>query len=117
MILTAASISVLQSCPRRLLLEADYEVIRWRPKLLMDAMLRKGILEISQGANASSIAASAKADFLQSAANPGLDLSRGSDPYRVALDWCAMLDTILRAAPRMGFPALTKSSQIGRAHV
>ena len=97
MILSAQSLSHLQSCPRLFLLESDWIVLRIRPKLLFDACLRKGLLDLSNGADAAALAASLKADFLQVAANPGLDLPHGADSYRIAKDWCAMIDTTLRA--------------------
>lgn len=109
MILDAAVLSSLQSCPRKFLLEADWEVLHWRAKTLFDACLRKGIINISNGAHPHAAADDAKAEFVQVAANPGLDLPRGSDSYKIAKDWCAMLDTVLRAAARWGLPKLSDS--------
>jgi hypothetical protein len=102
----ARTLTTLQSCPRRFLLESDYEVLRWRPKALLDACLRKGIVAISNGDAVVEVAESAKAAFLQVAANPGLDVAYGANPYVIARDYCAMIDTILRAASAWGLPKL-----------
>jgi hypothetical protein len=108
----ARSLTTLQSCPRRFLLESDYEVLRWRPKSLLDACLRKGILAISNGGEAAPIAESLKAEFLQVAANPGIEVAYGANPYVIAKDCCAMLDTILRAAAGWGLPRLGDASPV-----
>jgi len=109
MILDAKLLSDLQACPRRFLLNTNYEVLHWRPKLLLDACLRVGIQRISNGQDVAVVASDAKAQFLQTAANPGLDAPRGTDTYKLAKDYCALLETILLAAPRWSLPALTDS--------
>jgi hypothetical protein len=109
MILSASSIIDLQACARRPVLSADWEILKFRPKRLLDACLRQGIMRITQGEDAAAVAAAMRAEFVQAAANPGMDTRRGDDPYRIAMDLCAMLETILRAAARMGLPALTES--------
>ena len=98
MILDARTLTTLQSCPRRFLLEADYEVLRWRPKALLDACLRRGIAAISNGADAGATTSMMKVEFMQVAANPGIEVAYGANPYVIAKDYCAMLDTVLRAA-------------------
>jgi hypothetical protein len=109
MIISPSSLTSLQSCPRRFLLESDYSPIRIRPKALFDKVLRTALLALSNGAIAKDAAADARATFLEAAANPGMDLPRGLDSYKIALDWCAMLDTIVRAAAGWGMPALSPS--------
>lgn len=106
MILTATSISDLQSCPRKTLLSTDWEILHLRPKQLLDATLRKGILAISQGNDPGGVAKAMRAEFLQAAANPGMTTPPGTDSYKLAMDLVAMLETILRAAGRMGLPRL-----------
>lgn len=112
MVLDARQLTTLQNCPRRLLLEADWEVLRWRPKSLFDALLRKGIIAISNGAAVRETAQSAKADYLQLAAQPGLDLPQGSNPYVIARDYCAMLDTVLHAAAKMNVSKLSPAREV-----
>jgi len=112
MILTAASLTDLQSCSRKTLLSADWEIIHLRPKQLLDGVLRKGILAISQGGDAAEVVKGARAEFLQAAANPGMVTPPGVDSYKLAMDLCALLDTILRAAGRMGLPRLDEHPEI-----
>lgn len=114
----AARLTEYQTCRRRALLNADWRVLRWRPRTLFLACLRHAILKLSAALGKAPLAASAeasvarvcadaKAEFLQAAANPGLEMPKGSDPWTAAKDWCAMLDTIPRAlALRQGIPAL-----------
>jgi hypothetical protein len=109
MILDAKLLSDLQSCPRKLLLSTDYEVLRWRAKSLLDACLRIGIQRITNGTDPAAAATDARATFLQSAANPGLDAPAGMDTYKLAKDYCAMLETILRATTKWSLPALSDS--------
>jgi hypothetical protein len=94
----AATIAEYQSCRRRFVLSHDYRPIKWRPKSLFDACLRAGIQMLSTGADAASVATDATSRFMQTAANPGMDM-RGN-PYIVAKDYCAMLETVLRAIER-----------------
>src|SRR5208282_2701036 len=103
--LDALSIGTYQSCRRRLLLEADYRVVRVRPKLLFDELLRGGVEALAGGADPVQVAASATARFMEQAADPGLDIPLG-DPYRIVRDWCAMLDTVLRSVARGPLPVL-----------
>jgi len=94
--LDAHSLSAWQSCRRRYALESEWRAVRYRPKLLFDMLLRRAIFLLSSAkGDAATLAADAKATFLQSAANPGLDLAPGVDPYRLAKSWCGMFDTLL----------------------
>jgi len=112
MILDAASLTVLQACPRRFLLESDWIALRWRAKSLFDACLRIHIPAITNGTGADRAAADAKMRFLQAAANPGLDLPYGSDSYKIAKDYAVMLDTVLRAATKWNLPKLKDSPAV-----
>lgn len=112
MIFDAKRLTDLQSCPRKLLLHTDYEVLRWRAHSLLDACLRIGIQRITNGMDPAAVATEAKGLFLQTAANPGLDAPYGADTYKLAKDSCAMLDTILRAAARWALPALVDSPTV-----
>lgn len=111
MILDAHAITIYQSCPRRYLLSLDYEPLQWRPRELLNACLREGVLAISQGKDAGIVAELSSTRFLQEAANPGLDLPRGTNTYVVAKDYAAMLSTILRATqPIAHLPVLSPST-------
>jgi len=98
--LDASDITIYQSCPRRWLLDQSWRVLRWRAKVLFDSCLRQAIFAISSGAAAESVEQAARTRFLTQAANPGLDVAEGSDPWRIAQDYCAMLSTITTALSR-----------------
>ncbi len=93
-VLDPTDISNFQACKRRYVLGRGWHPPRWRPKALFDSCLRQGIEAISGGVPAADAAKDARAKFLEMAASPGLDVT--NDPYTVARDWCAMLDTVLR---------------------
>lgn len=112
MILSASTLTDLQSCPRKPLLSADWEILHLRPKQLLDGAIRKGILAISQGGDAAEVAKLMRAEFLQAAANPGMATSPGTDSYKLAMDLCAMIETILRASARVGLPKLSESKKV-----
>lgn len=91
----ARIISEHQSCRRKTLLGHDYRLRRWRTKSLFDACLRRAIFTLSSGADPISVSSDAQAQFMQTAADPGLDLPAGANPYKIAKDHCAMLSTII----------------------
>ena len=100
LLLDAHSMTVWQACRRRYELETGYRPVRWRPKSRFDALLRRAIFLLSSGADHATLASDAKTTFLQSAANPGLDLPSGANPYLLARSWCGMFDTVLAAIAR-----------------
>jgi hypothetical protein len=94
--LDAHSLATWQSCRRRYVLESSWRPLRWRPKDLWTALLRRAIFALSNAAaDWQTLAADAKSAFLQSAADPGLDIKPGVDPYRLAKSWTGMFDTVL----------------------
>src|SRR5437879_2787633 len=99
----AASITDLQSCQRRFLLSREFRPLRWRPKLLFDACLRQAAYEASYHTPLDKMQANAKSQFLQSAANPGLDVI--GSPYLIAKEWVALLDVLVCSLPRIGVPS------------
>src|SRR5271165_259581 len=94
--LDAHSMTVWQSCRRRYELESTYRPILWRPKPLFDALLRRAVFALSNGADLAETAADACEQFLSTAANPGLDLTPGANPYTIARSWSGMLGVVLR---------------------
>jgi len=94
--LDARALTDWQTCRRRYLLNTDYRPVRWRAKSLFDACLRRAIVQLSTGRDPAEAATEARAEFMQAASNPGLDIV-GVSPYAVAKEWCVMFDTILRA--------------------
>jgi hypothetical protein len=100
-VLDARSIGDYQSCRRKFLLDHDYRKIRHRPKDLFDACLRMAITHLSRkGGDGAVLGGEAAGWFMSAAANPGLDILTGN-PYEIAKDYCAMLETVLRSLARM----------------
>ena len=97
--LDATLLTTYQSCRRKFILNSQWRSLRWRPKALFDACLRRAIVQISSGADPVAMATEAKAAFMQTAAEPGLDVL--GNPFVIARDWCVMLDTILRAIGKL----------------
>ena len=102
--INAAALMEWQSCKRKLLLH-DWKRSRWRPKVLFDSCLRKGIVQLSNGVPAEQVASDARSQFLLIAADPGLDII--GDPWRESKDWCAMLEVMLRWLGTQTLPKLS----------
>ena len=99
MLLSAELLTTFQRCKRRYALEREWKVNRWRPRDLYQALLREAVFAISNGADATATANEACTRFLETAAKPGLDIL--TDPYTIARDWCAILQTSLEAISRL----------------
>lgn len=106
MILSGTLIADHQSCVRRTPLSARWRVLRWRPKSLFDACLRRAIVSLSHADDPIKVAALAVETFMQAAANPGLDLI-GQNPYELARDWCVMLEILIRILSKTVLLSLT----------
>jgi hypothetical protein len=104
-IVDARLIDTVQTCQRRVLLEADYRVSKWRPKSLADAILRRAVLRLSSGDDPVIVADAAKASYLEVAASPGIEVRYGQSPYPIAKEYCALLDSVIRSIART--PLLT----------
>src|SRR5580765_3357670 len=101
----AASLTDKQTCVRRFILNSEYKLARWRPKLLFDVLLRRGILELTKQKDVAEVAADAKAVFLQRATDPGLDII-GKDPYQASKGWTSLLESVLHGVSRTVLPVL-----------
>jgi len=110
--LSASAVADWQACPRRYLLARDWQVLRWRPRALFERGLRRAVLAISNGQAVERAIAEAKAAFFDIAASPGLDIPPGGDPYRLARDWCAMYETILRVVADRGLDRLHAPAEV-----
>lgn len=97
----AASLTYYQACRRRFLLDVEFRVLRWRPRHLFTAILREAVVRLSSGENIAMVIADARERYLQTAASPGLDIAPGANPYLIAKDYCAMLETVLRTLARL----------------
>src|SRR5882724_8561461 len=101
----ASSLTDSQSCTRKLILGSKWRLSRWRPKSLFDTLLRRGIFALTMKDDVATVAATAKAKFLEIAADPGLDLI-GKDPYQAAKGWISLLDSVLHGLARTELPVL-----------
>lgn len=112
--LTASRLHEWQSCRRRFLLNTHYQVLAWRPKSLLDLLLRRGIFALSTAPHdpksLDSLISGLKADYMQAAASPGLECSRA--PFQTAKDYCITLETILRSVARLTLLTVTDPAPI-----
>jgi len=99
--LDAASIDAYQRCRRRHVLAADWRYARWRPRSLFASCLRHAAAALAAGTPSDAVATDAVTEFMTAAADPGLDVL-GVDPYRVARDWTAMLETVVLTLGMVG---------------
>jgi len=99
-IVSAADIVTFQACRRRYLYSRKWRALRWLPKLLLDACLRQGIIDLGQGKPLADVISSATTRFYGAASSPGLDLPPGIDPYKLAIDHIACLETLLTTLSR-----------------
>ena len=106
-LIDAAMLTEFQACRRRYLLSRKWRPLRWKAKLLFDSCLRQAIVELGDGGAPGDVALAATTRFMNTGANPGLEVS-GVDPYQVALDACAMLETMIETMGRMPRRKLTQ---------
>lgn len=100
-ILDASSLTTWQRGRRRWALERRYYPVKWHPKSLLDACLRHAIFHTSSEKKSSTEAAQDAVNrYLALAADPGLDIVSG-DPYTIAMDYCAMIRTIMEYIGRL----------------
>lgn len=107
-LLDASQLATYQRCRRNWLLERDWRFLKWHPKSLADHCLREGVFRLSSGESVEATVVEVTARYLTLAANPGLDLAMGGDPYQVARDWCAALSTILTGISRLTLLSLSR---------
>lgn len=97
--LSPSKLTTLQRCPRQYALEREYRLLRHRPKDLLQTLLRQAIFAISNGMLAAAAAAEASTRYLEAAARPGLDVT--GDPFTIARDHCAIIQTVCEAISRL----------------
>jgi hypothetical protein len=102
----AAILHDKQTCLRKVCLNSQWRLTKHRPKSLFDMLLRRGILQLGNGLSVDRVAAEAKTTFLEKAANPGLDLLGGRDPYTAAKGWVSLLETVLYGLSKTQIPVL-----------
>lgn len=97
--LSAGSLSTWQICKRRYALETTHAPVRWRPKLLLESVLRPAILAISNGADVMITSKEAVTQLMEKCAREGLDTLK--DPYTLARDFGAIIETVLESLSRI----------------
>lgn len=97
-ILSARLLTTFQRCRRQYALEREYSTVRRRPRSLFEQLLRRMVFIISNGGSHEEAASEACADFMEAAASPGLDTPH--DPYTLARDYVAIIQTVAEALSR-----------------
>lgn len=100
MILSAASLTTGQRCPRRFIFESDGSrgIPRWHPRDLFGASLRQAVYELSNGQPADKVGMRAGIRYREAAREPGID---SAQPWVVAGDYTAALSTVTEAVSRL----------------
>src|SRR5438876_4403346 len=110
--LDASSLIEFQTCRRKWAINRLWKVLRWHPRSLFSSCMRTALFDLSNGSPLETVRSNARERFMNTAANPGLDLPSGSDPYRIACDFTSMMDTILIAFSRLTMLSLSKHSPV-----
>lgn len=111
MVIDAQSLQDFQSCHRRHRIAQDWMPRRWYPKSLFVHCLRHALLDLCNGKSPEEAANEHKTRLLELAADPGMD-TIGSNPYTLAKDYCAMIDTIVRSEFRSLQPEIPKLEEL-----
>jgi hypothetical protein len=109
-IVSADTLTAFQQCKRRWALEREYRYTRWRPRKLLELLLRDAIFKLSNGGDPVLLAQDACTKFLEQAASPGLDIV--TDPYTLSRDFCAIIQTTLEAVSRLTLLTLKKAEPV-----
>lgn len=98
--MNAHTLHTWQSCKRKHGIETLYRYRRWHPIVLFSACMRRAIHELSNGLDVSKVSTAAVTRFFNAAKNPGLDTSEGTNTYKLAMDLCATMRTVLEHLSR-----------------
>ena len=112
MTLDAAALTSFQHCPRQWILNQSGERHRWRPKTLFLSIFRWAIMELGAGKPLAETSNEACCRFLESAANPGLDVEGGIQPYILAKDFTAILKNSLARVHACKVPPLRPGPRV-----
>lgn len=112
--LDAETLGRFQQCARRYALEREYKYLRWRPRKLLETILRDAIFKLSSGADHATVSAEACTRFLEQAARPGLDIP--TDPFTLARDYCAIIQNSLEAISRLVLLKLKLGPMVDSPH-
>ena len=84
-----------QSGRRRYAIERHYRLRRFHPKVLFSLCMSRAIYALSNSAPLDSTTITAVNRFIANARTPGLDVPRGTNTYTLAMDYCAVIRTVL----------------------
>lgn len=108
--LSAPILTSIQRCKRLYALERDYRIMKWRPRALLDHILREAVFKLSNGQDVIITSKEACADLLTEAANPGMETAH--DPFTLARDYCAIIENVLEALSRLSLLVLSKPGYV-----
>ncbi len=92
-------LSLWQKGRRLYTLDRLYRIRRWHPNTLFTSIMRRALFGISSGLDPVEAAIRATQAFMKIARDPGLD-APGLDTYKLAMDYCAMIQNILNYVSR-----------------
>lgn len=99
--LNAYALHRWQTCRRRYAIELKYRYRRWKPTHLLASVTRRALFELSRGiVSVESISRDAVTRFIACAKHPGLECPSGTDTYKLAMDLCATIRTIIEYMSR-----------------
>lgn len=82
-------------------IEHKYRYLKWHPTALFSAMMRRAVYQLSNGGDVVKVTSAAIADFLAAAKYPGMDTIAGTDTYKLAMDLCATMRSVLEYISRL----------------
>ncbi len=100
-------ITTWQKCKRRYKLESIYRYQKWFANTLLSAVLRKAIYQLSDPntqLTTQQISTQAVSLFTQQCRQPGLLQTEGINVYDLAMDYVAMIKTIIEYFSRISLP-------------
>ncbi len=89
-----------QGCRRRYAIESKYQYLPWNPRHLFAHVIRPAIFDLSNGDDPEQLSNEAVRLFMSYARKPGLDTPPGTDTYRLAMDFCATIRTLIQYLSR-----------------
>lgn len=98
--ITGYTLSQFQRCKRPYAISQTHKFIKWRPQTLLEACLRHGIFQLSNGESLDKVTSRSVNNFLSEAKNPGLD-AEGKDTYSLAMDYCAIIRNVFEFLSRL----------------
>lgn len=106
--LNGHKLAVWQRSKRRYAIEQIYRYMPWHPTSLFATCARYAIFQFSNGVERSTAASQAVQMFTKQATFPGMDVAAGTDTYKLAMDLCSMIRTLLAYLERITLTSLTQ---------